>query len=91
MKFRIDIYVCDSFTIEEIWPEKDAPENPTVEDVKAVFFKKGFSDSAVHRTCEDWGLCISRHDVTITADSGDELLRRLEEAKRGPETDGGAR
>lgn len=54
-RFFIDI---DSPTIElgieNIWPDGDAPENPTAEDVAAVMEKCG----GRRRVMDDWGLDI---------------------------------
>lgn len=40
-------------TIEQIWPDGDAPENPTVDDVIAVLQK---SCGSVSRVIGDWEL-----------------------------------
>lgn len=88
--FHIDINLCVSLTADEIWPDGNAPENPTVADVEALFFKR----HNVHQTCADWGLEIRKEDVRITMDSP-EVLARLErlqaklEAERKQKADTG--
>lgn len=74
--FSIEINIAESFTVEEIWPDGDAPENPTVEDVKEVFFR---GRRSVHATCADWGLEIRKEDLRFTThDPKDvEQLREL--------------
>lgn len=76
--FTIEINMSESLKVDQIWPDGNAPENPTVEDVKALFFK----DRDVHRTCEDWGFQITKGDVTITDNNTDDFIRRLEEARQ---------
>ena len=50
--FMFEWSVDEWFTLAEIWPDGDAPENPTVEDVMAVIKKHG-DTSAVLR---DWNV-----------------------------------
>lgn len=38
--------------IEEVWPDGDAPEKPTREDVIEVMKKSG----SLYRLCQDWSL-----------------------------------
>lgn len=45
--------------IEEIWPDGDAPENPTRDDVIAVMQKS----RSVSRLCSDWNLKIEGVEV----------------------------
>lgn len=51
-KFNIsyDIDLC--LSVEEIWPDGDAPENPTVQDVEHVLEECG----GVERVIRDWDL-----------------------------------
>jgi hypothetical protein len=59
--FHIEID-CD-LTLEDIWPDGDAPENPTVEDVKRVFYGgEKPSQWVAKRACEDWDLL---HDLDV--------------------------
>lgn len=39
--FLIELNVQADLTIEDIWPDGDAPENPTKEDVQAVLDEVG--------------------------------------------------
>jgi len=32
-QFRISISIDETFSVEELWPDGNAPENPTVKDV----------------------------------------------------------
>lgn len=52
-EFLFDI-VSDTIalSIDEIWPDGDAPENPTAEDVAAVMRVGGTSTRVLH----DWSL-----------------------------------
>lgn len=76
--FGIEISMHDTLTIQEIWPDGDAPEEPTVEDVRALLLK----DYDVHGTCADWGFEIRKEDVRITRQDEDEFRRRLEAAQQ---------
>lgn len=78
--FTIEIHMEESLTVDEIWPDGDAPENPTAEDVKKVFVKG--HEYNIHSRCADWGFEISKDDVIITDENADELLRMLDEAKK---------
>src|SRR5262245_60766186 len=75
--FTIEINLCETFTIDQIWPDGDAPPDPTIEDVMAAFFRDPFV--SVHRRCAAWGLEIQREDLTFTATDPEELqtLRAL--------------
>jgi hypothetical protein len=77
LTFTIEINISESFTVDDIWPDGDAPENPTADDVRALFLKKAHN---VHQTCTDWGLEIRKEDVHITADDP-ELFERLKDAQ----------
>jgi hypothetical protein len=50
--FHFNISHEESLTVEEIWPDGDAPENPTLDDVLAVIAKCG----GRRRILDDWGL-----------------------------------
>jgi hypothetical protein len=50
--FTIELPFDATLTEAEIWPDGDAPENPTVEDVKAVLKDCG----PPMRVINDWGL-----------------------------------
>jgi hypothetical protein len=50
--FRISISIDEYFTKEELWPDGDAPENPTAKDIVELIRKCG----GVKRIIEDWNL-----------------------------------
>ena len=54
--FHFDLDLSVTLDLDEIWPDGDAPENPTVEDVWAVFCPDRKSRMALQRACEDWDL-----------------------------------
>jgi hypothetical protein len=49
--FSIELDATLDLSISEIWPDGDAPENPTVADVVAVLEKHG----SVTSVLSDWG------------------------------------
>jgi hypothetical protein len=65
-KFRIRIDIEATLTVDQLWPDGDAPENPTVEDVLKVIDDAGRLD-----IIEDWCLvsddrqCISVDGVPL--------------------------
>ena len=74
--FHIDIDV--DLSIEEIWPDGDAPENPTVGDVKRAFYggKDKIRRGDVRRALDDWNLLdFEECDVTITKWQGQTVSR----------------
>jgi len=48
--WHIEVGDSADLTVGEIWPDGDAPENPTDEDVIAVLVKQG-----KYRIQQDWG------------------------------------
>lgn len=52
--FTIEVGDEAFLTIEEIWPDGDAPENPTVDDVIARIKRSG----SRHHFATDWGFQI---------------------------------
>lgn len=58
-QFSIRFETEATLTVDEIWPDGDAPENPTAEDVRAVFLESCRND--VLRGLEDWDL-VDRYD-----------------------------
>lgn len=59
MTFLFHLEVEHELTLDQIWPDGDAPENPTIEDVKAVV--EGYGTK--QRVYEDW---ILTDDLTLT-------------------------
>lgn len=53
--FSIELNVMADLTIEEIWPDGDAPENPTAEDVQAILDEAG-TDASTDAIIKDWCL-----------------------------------
>lgn len=39
--FSVQVYSSDELSVSEIWPDGNAPENPTAEDVMAEIRKSG--------------------------------------------------
>jgi hypothetical protein len=62
--FFFNIEIDDTFEIEHLWPDGDAPENPTLDDVVALIQKCGGPD----QVADDWnmldGLSITVSDAT---------------------------
>lgn len=59
-RFQIIIEGDAELTIKELWPDDDAPENPTAEDVRALMESSGRRD----RVLRDWML-LDDLDVTV--------------------------
>ena len=59
-RFEFDISINCTLDIEQIWPDGDAPINPTVADVRKVFIESGHSryarGSAIIRAAQEWDL-----------------------------------
>lgn len=78
--FSIRIPSDFDLTVDEIWPDGDAPENPTPEDVKKVIEKCG----GILTVIRDWDLLSNKDyevkDVTLSTEVL-ERLRRATEAR----------
>lgn len=61
--FHFSIEADVSLDVDEIWPDKNAPENPTLEDVIAVIRK----DGGMRAVLEEWGL---QNDIRLTVSDG---------------------
>ena len=61
--FNFSIQADINLTVEQIWPDGDAPENPTVDDVLAVIKHNGGKD----RILRDWSLM---DDLDLTVSDG---------------------
>ena len=70
--FHIEWGGSADLTIEEIWPDGDAPENPTTADVIAAMRK---TSDLPERICRDWNLPIE--DIEITGPGGFQSLARV--------------
>lgn len=64
-RFRIMIEIDETLSIAELWPDGDAPPNPTVGDVEALIEKCG----GVVKIMRDWSLEFDAV-LTVTACSG---------------------
>jgi len=64
-KFAVDIDGAVTLTVEEVWPDGDAPDNPTAEDVAKRMRGCGSLKDVIY----DWNL-----PATITVD-GVEAVR----------------
>lgn len=51
-KFAIVIEVCEQLTEDELWPDGDAPDNPTVSDVRKLIDENGGPEAIIG----DWNL-----------------------------------
>lgn len=68
--FSISIAIEHSLEVDEVWPDGDAPDNPTAEDVKRALFRNKVNPSAseVKRALEDWDLLdVDSSCVTVLA------------------------
>ncbi len=52
--FIFEINIATVLDIKEIWPDGDAPENPTVADVRARFLKDGRGN--IIAAAQEWNL-----------------------------------
>ena len=59
-RFTFELRLETSLTIDDIWPDGDAPEGPTAEDVLAQLKKSG---SDCLSATSDWNLA---QDATLT-------------------------
>jgi len=50
----IEIDCCYSLSVDEIWPDGDAPENPTTQDVIRSMRERGDTDPG--QIINDWNL-----------------------------------
>lgn len=61
-KFRFIVSLDVVLTSKQIWPEGNAPENPTVADVEKMFYVAGRSGGAIISTLRAWDMT---EDVTL--------------------------
>jgi hypothetical protein len=55
-KFKISYEMETVLDVDSLWPDGDAPEDPTVEDVKRLIIKHG----GIYHVLNSWNL--HRHD-----------------------------
>lgn len=61
-KFRITFTVDTFLGVDAIWPDGDAPENPTADDVRELIDDHG----GIVRVIEDWNLANRNDDYDVT-------------------------
>ncbi len=66
--FHFSIEADLSLDVQDIWPDGDAPANPTLEDVLAVIKKCG----GARRILEDWNLI---DDLGVSVSDGTRGMR----------------
>ena len=66
-RFRLDISLSTVLTVAEIWPDGNAPVDPTPKDVDEAFRKSGIN---VLMSASAWNL-EDEADVVITEEQGD--------------------
>jgi len=59
MFFNIEWGGSADLTPDEVWPDGDAPENPTVEDVKTAMLKSG----SLYCLARDWDMQLEEVEV----------------------------
>jgi len=62
-KFKISYEMETVLDVESMWPDGDAPENPTVEDVKRLINKHG----GIYRVLDTWNLHHCESDWNVMA------------------------
>lgn len=75
--FTISYEVEETLSLEDLWPDGDAPENPTVDDVIGIMRKSG----SVINWMRDWGMEPDWIDVEVVHRLGREFVRRKNAAK----------
>jgi hypothetical protein len=81
-KFRFRLNVDSTLTIDQIWPDGDAPENPTVEDVARVTGQWDSAKISVREMCElvdEWNLYVDG-EASIDKVADDRTPARREDA-----------
>ena len=95
--FTLSIQIDATLDYDEIWPDGDAPEKPTVDDVKEALLGPGWRDIRDHHYISDkladWDIRPQLGDLTITDDRewqermAKELPGVLERMKAGVKED----
>lgn len=55
-KFWIELHVSHLLSVDQLWPDHDAPENPTVEDVELLLGEEGDVTHVLSEWNLDYGL-----------------------------------
>ena len=58
---RVYLEACYDLTIDEVWPDRDGPAEPTAEDVVAAMKRTG----RIERMMRDWNLAINEVHVAL--------------------------
>lgn len=77
-KFRFCLHVDSTLTVDQIWPDGDAPENPTVEDVARVTGQWDSTKISVNEMCklvDEWNLAVNG-EASITKVTDDQTPNR---------------
>jgi hypothetical protein len=56
-RFEIRYEICEELAVDQIWPDGDAPENASADDVRKLLGRDA------HRTLADWDL--DHGDVSV--------------------------
>ena len=77
-RFTFSIQYEHTLSIDQIWPNGNAPHNPTADEIRQAFLNTCYGD--VHNGLREWGLTPEASDVVVTdVDSSDIPGRHSEE------------
>lgn len=81
-RFRISLRIDSELSVDELWPDGNAPEDPTTDDVRALVEE----DGGIRRVLRDWNLIDGDcDDYSVTqVVTGAEMLERLRMAQVKP-------
>lgn len=86
-QFSISIESDATFFVEEIWPDGDAPENPTADDVRKALFGEEMRHHSVQQVLDELGMLdFVLADVTITDQTA--FVERMEALAKRREEEG---
>jgi len=63
-RFIFGVQTDHVLTIDEIWPDGDAPDDPTPEDARKAFLEQ--YRYSICRGLEDWGIAPEADDLFVT-------------------------
>jgi hypothetical protein len=63
-RFSFSVQVDHVLTVEEIWPDGNAPENPTSEDARDVFLNSSHCSIGTMLDC--WNIGPNEDDLIVT-------------------------
>ena len=73
-KFEIQLDLDLTLSVEDIWPDGNAPEYPTIEDVRNLIEEEG----GIEEVLREWNLL---YGVTYSILDLEEMQRRFKERK----------